>query len=807
MSVTTQTPLVVPVDLAAVCVGTDDANNVTNNSEYFAGATTTYTNMTAGELGFLGANVNRGLAEPPLVETALEKGIHLHWSLPDALTHGAIGDDNLNFKPAPSRWLVVRLQVDGDTAGMPKGWVVMSDQLNTELPKGQTCITLPVQTVSDGELTSNYVGEHAPFESWTEPSIPADQGFKALTGGDLNTVSGGQSYFAAYYPNNRGVFGFVDEAEDIEGAAELVYLVFGWYAGADLDPLGAGVSLATLQADFGWTFRGQVDDEVKSTLCHGLVQGVAWDPTRQYFSTEQQRPTISAEVVVGNNAAEAFSAYFQDKLGLENAPYFQQLLTSFQQGTLSKYTSSVLPDRLSQLGESLHQAQFSPVNAGSTHSIVVHEKEAAEADAPAPPTPPLSPKLAEALNDLNIVQQQVDFYNYHKQEFQLRLFVAWYRLFKAEPGDSRNAAVDAVSYKLRNWQTLQDAWFKKAEGDRPASGLKVELAAALKKVNDLITAANASRKSTLELVSEPAGRYYQPNEPFLLLTSDALPGALRYGGDGRHHSEGYLVCRVDEQTLTGIQIGGVDIASSRFAQVKLSANPDLPWATLVNELLVEACLLNTSILSSITSTAAATIEEWVESALSDAASQVGSEGVDAASSQVVFVGTPPAPVGVQWWGPDNPLLPVLLTWTAKVAPMLDTEYPRGTLHNYPDGFFVDNYDIDPNAGGAISLKSGPKIDVDPNQASAYTQTFAGESLLGRSSGDTFKKQLTEYLQNNPDPTLQTIHDDLADTTFHGQTLLGFNQMMHEARTRGHRGLRRAPWHIDRQICHRRVDER
>src|SRR5688500_5969172 len=38
----------------------------------------------------------------------LPKGLHLHWSLPDALTKGAPGPGDSGFPAVPDRWLVTR---------------------------------------------------------------------------------------------------------------------------------------------------------------------------------------------------------------------------------------------------------------------------------------------------------------------------------------------------------------------------------------------------------------------------------------------------------------------------------------------------------------------------------------------------------------------------------------------------------------------------------------------------------------------------------------------------------------------------
>ncbi len=54
----------------------------------------------------------------------LGAGVHLHWALPDALTHGTHTDGSTAFPLVPNRWLVSRNQ-----NGAVTQWVVESDYL------------------------------------------------------------------------------------------------------------------------------------------------------------------------------------------------------------------------------------------------------------------------------------------------------------------------------------------------------------------------------------------------------------------------------------------------------------------------------------------------------------------------------------------------------------------------------------------------------------------------------------------------------------------------------------------------------
>lgn len=65
-----------------------------------------------------------------------EIGVHLHWALPDALTHGykpAPGsNEQFVFPKAPNRWLVTRFNTTSDGKWQAKLWVVESDYLGED---------------------------------------------------------------------------------------------------------------------------------------------------------------------------------------------------------------------------------------------------------------------------------------------------------------------------------------------------------------------------------------------------------------------------------------------------------------------------------------------------------------------------------------------------------------------------------------------------------------------------------------------------------------------------------------------------
>ena len=76
-----------------------------------------------------------------------EPGVHLHWALPDGLTHGIAGQNGqgADFPMIPNRWLVVRLwdqtETKPESSLQFRAWIVESDTI-TDKDTGAVWLSL-----------------------------------------------------------------------------------------------------------------------------------------------------------------------------------------------------------------------------------------------------------------------------------------------------------------------------------------------------------------------------------------------------------------------------------------------------------------------------------------------------------------------------------------------------------------------------------------------------------------------------------------------------------------------------------------
>jgi hypothetical protein len=749
--------LIVPIDVLAYCVGSVDAHGPARS---FAGATTNYRNQATDDRpAFLGINVTRTADTAPL--WPLESGVHLHWAMPDALTHAATGSGSVAFPPLPNRWLVTRIVGNAQSA---RHWLIQSDALSSTPPGGNPAPTVPViqaATTADAKAGTQrgyrYLGawellgeaaarpqarSHGPGPKGSDPARLGAERLAELTGSDLHAVATGDIAFAAFYPNCRSSFGFCDDLSDLTAApVQLLYVVTGWYDGAAHDPVSGGLDLAQLQTQLGWTIDSRSAEPVTYSLYSGLVQGISWDSSVRYLSDEPE--PISGDVALGNHPAEALAAYFRGTNHPDLAA-FEELLTLYASGSLPSFATPAA-GQLAELEELLHELQFSGIDGGVVYTIMRGASEAT--DLPAP--------LADALNLLNQLQQAADVAAIQVRQAKWQLFSDWYRAFQVKPQDQQ-AAFNAF---YRQFQ-LQSPIDVRAQSTATAAANQQAAVQRMLSQEERLTAI-------------PAARYYTPTEPVVLLAGDAAAPCERYGGDGRYHPAGYLACRRDSDVLQALSIAPAStLQASQFAGLIPAAVGQLPHAAIAS-LIGEAALLDTTIGAAASGIDQATLATdqaaWLEGGT---AQHYGHP-----------LGTPPSPVALATWPGANPWVSLMLLWEADFHPLLATS-TAGTNVDYPQTFFTANYSLDPNdprmiayAPTAGGIEIDPcSIDFEPDHQSG-TCRYAGTAVLSRTAADNLRDQLAHYLAGTTDDTLEAIAHQLAATDVALQGLTGFNDAL------------------------------
>jgi hypothetical protein len=769
MSGTRNTPpppaqgLVVPVDVVAFCVSESDAVQGTPS---FSGATIDYGQFNQGNPdAYVGASATRSFIDPPA--HPLEAGVHLHWALPDALTKGRV-DENTSapsFPAVPNRWLVTRFAINGGTA-TPMSWIVESDGLAAMLPSGTYAPVIPVKKAGTSDPGFSFLGLRAPLANYQ--GRLGEQAYAEASGGTpFTAVANGMPTFAAYYPESRSSFGFVDTLADLGGPAQLMYVVTGWFDQPANDPAqicaappdpAFGKPAPTLSGSYGWTAggggSGQGDTPQPAyTLYSGTVQAIAWDPNRQYVPAPENQPTITADAALGNTPSEALAAYFRNLLH-PSTPYFEKILTAFQQGQWPTFTQPT-PDRLAAIDEALHSSQFQRIDSNLIWTIYQADPDGSPHEAI-----DLPQGIADALNQANVARAQLAAVNEHVETFMWQAFSDWYRYFQVQDPAEKTVVFNHFA------ETLMPIW----QGPNGNDGLQAEqsTAAAAASAGDQALQAVIKQRPDLSLRGVPGARYWQPTDPALMLVGDGLALSPRYGGDEEHSGTGQLVCRTTDEIVSAVTVNAINRTASDYADAARLTSNSLPHLADCEALLAEALLLDANLAASWSGIAAATLTADLEALLTGAPQK----------SWTIATGAAPSPVEVNWWEGANPWIPLFIAWTADFVPLQPTIVNQVTLEDYDPAFFTANYTIDPDTGSFLSYTpSGPHgIVIDP-AAQTYTPTYQGSAILSDKTVENLEGQITQYLQTHSDTTLETILSDLQAGQFVVQPLSGFTEAM------------------------------
>ncbi|MDJ0838377.1 MAG: hypothetical protein QNK37_17805 [Acidobacteriota bacterium] len=544
------------------------------------------------------ANLSEAIVADPFQNKTLrlKPGIHLHWALPDALTHGS---SEFRFPQVPNRWLVTRRrqgQVD-------KQWIVESDYLfPPHVNKQGTAVCIPYVSerwerdpdadswvfcpekpiLSEAELADReaeladraareagraaqpfrFMGRNMPLDAWREHFAGAEY-VPALT-----ALGYGEPSFAAFYPNCFSVFGFHDPHPG--ALTDLRYEIAGWYADPATDVLAqftdhlqtsdpALDETAQRQAvrdRFQWDIPAEETGVPNRLLCYGGIHLAAAGASDH---PHKERPVA---ITVANTPTEALSARLA-RLLTSNPNRREDIEDQLEALQLTFRLDGKQLDTLARFRELRHENGFTPLAGG--HLWVIRQVRRANLNgtgtAVRDALGALPPEIAADLNRVNLLQKQYDTARREIAQLRRRLFADWYKyMVCAYPPDLAlhdYPAADLVRYFIHNKlvlplerklattgrldpPTLDDEGNISgiaAAGSRPnalATRLAAEINALIHRIeeeeNNINREQNTNDNYYLEQI--PGPRFWQPNDPVVLMSGEAVDAGERHGRDG-----------------------------------------------------------------------------------------------------------------------------------------------------------------------------------------------------------------------------------------------------------------------------------
>lgn len=402
----------------------------------------------------------------------IEPGIHLHWSLPKAYTHGVQNQESgtVNFPVMPNRWLVIRYLKDNRMA--PENntsiriWVLESDAHSKDQALvGNSKYTIPWmndRTDIQG-LQFNYVGNKIDLKStWTEPTA----GKINFLGTSFQAPFGYGETFTAYYRNSGNIFGLYDDLKDhypnanqLENNCDFSasYSAMGWLNSSNLDECNKILNIALEKydnlplpkPDFSTFIQEAIENALEwnlmdysvltpentgqtQAIMSGILAAVTWkidSPGNPYYP-DALPANGGIDVSVGNNTAEALSAYINaietNQLSSTEADVSanaEMLLNALQFNQLQKLSSGEVG--VGQLAEFLHGTSFAAYDGGRVWSVRLKMDPNQKPREGADNERILPLYLAKILSELNQAQKSLDAAWSNIDSKKKQLFFDW----------------------------------------------------------------------------------------------------------------------------------------------------------------------------------------------------------------------------------------------------------------------------------------------------------------------------------------------------------------------------------------------
>lgn len=524
------------------------------------------------------------VAEPFQDETLLlPAGLHLHWSLPDALTRGRhrpLADGvahRTSFPAAPNRWLVRRSVAPGSPASLaPRAWVVESDYLAPDGAVGGG-VAVPFATAPEAGRYRPFrsLGRAVPLDLWQERD-PAAEYVVTLTAVGFEMADGSgysDPAFAAFYPNSRSVFGFYDAEVGAQIPSGLRYDLLGWYGDVTRDflyntlaELGGSdeTVLEPLAQTVGWTLTPDADKRIpKQMICYARVE------------FDQPAPAAHAEptlVTVGNTGTEALSAALAAQIDRERRFQIEDQLEAIQLAARIEHRRIDLD---AKLREARHAKGFTGHSGGTLWSIrLVADSAAAPASADRSQkrsSVQLSPELAGLLAALNAAQQNLDQTEHEVESLRRQLFADWYKymvcVYPPDDTGEGDPNIDVVRAFIagKSLPELRERAGALGHGPGTVADQRAGAFAAVRQALDALNALRPLKEtaSRYELKPLVAPRFWQPTDPVVLLRGPDARPSDRHGQDGRLRPDGLLSCFIGQvESARDLLVGDAARASA-----------------------------------------------------------------------------------------------------------------------------------------------------------------------------------------------------------------------------------------------------
>jgi hypothetical protein len=542
------------------------------------------------DVPFLGSE----LADEPFSDEGgmLQKGCHLHWALPTVLTTttvltsaqraaAQVTSAEPQFPPVPDRWLVRRV-----SKKLGNAWWLLESDCYSNTPNG--AVLYPLRTDAQHGVKTVFLGRASRLDAnQLKPPAPVSGGDGYL--GYLTAVGHGDPTFHAFYPSSRSLFGLHDPEVTLQNRGDLRYDVVGWYYNGQLDHLAgtlndlwsaaslqqlraaavdpslpdARLVVAELARRFKWDLSGFASAELRADLPERMLCFASVEIAGAVNAPLPNRAASRApSVAVASTGTEALSALLSRMVFSD-----RNLAGKLEEQLEALHLAALLKAQRLDLGpkfqEARHARGFTAVRGGMTWGIRQLTKEAdpgAKSSSEQAFATDLPESVADLLEEMNQMQASHDAIAAELERTQSQLYSDWYKYMVSAypvPGVAATYPLidDIVDY-VKN-VGLEESNVLLARLRSMANDIEQKRA--------LIK--NHLMPGEVELMLRPGPRFWQPNEPVVMLSGYA-------DATDRHGGSGPLPCKTFDAAASDLSNWLWNDPARALDQTQTNAGPD-----------------------------------------------------------------------------------------------------------------------------------------------------------------------------------------------------------------------------------------
>lgn len=649
-----KTTVLVPIDIEAILV-----NKYSHDEKKLSVVSPNYKMLEYTSLG------SKIVSKPFTLTKPLAKGVHLHFILPSALTHGVETSDGFVYPSIPNRWLVTRIIKKTGTDNpiiSHQTWVVESDYVGKD---NKTSVVLPTLGQDDDDRY-RYLGRC--YKLGTNPK-------KGGTLTNLTVLGTGDPTFSAYYPSCHSVLGFYDSLDGIN-AEMLSYSVFGYYSDEKNNPL-YGIDkdgIIEKLEEQRWDIDTSLLQYPLNTICHGNVSNLDW--RGDTYSYPSGMPVGAIDISFGNTSVEALSALLSKNLSntsestIESKTINERLLNTLQYDLIELYDEL---DGIQKVEDKLFERSFSQEQSGKVWRLT------ASSDSSSDTKKELPRKYNDYLFKLNRLQKEKDNLSHQYETAKETLHYIWHTYVDMYEEEDERTPPPFTK------QEVYDE-FKKEE-----KNLKEILVNIEKKniaIEELIKVTKAElKKDELNFMLETtvAEFFYKPNDPVVLFSGDGISRSFIYGEDGRFSEENKLQLRTLEQCVSQISNINVEgklatIHADNLSEFLQSSITDVKYPSWFSKLFYESIFLDKNSSRILAEIAFCILEkDYSETQIG----KLSKEIADKIANNDFSKGIVPSAVSVNVFEMSRPRWNTLfLEWKVGYYPTRTDEKPDNSMKNW-----------------------------------------------------------------------------------------------------------------------------